>query len=118
LQSLREILEPCSFEARIAEKIQGFLGRKWLFEETRRWLEESTSRMLWLKAGPGIGNGINPARPVVVRSVDVALNLIKTFHFDAEESQALTPDADGVLALRGVHFVSEEPITLYFKITD
>jgi tetratricopeptide (TPR) repeat protein len=55
LQKLREILEPRTFEARIVEKTNGFSGRRWLFEETRRWLEESTSRMFWLKAGPGIG---------------------------------------------------------------
>jgi tetratricopeptide (TPR) repeat protein len=55
LQKLREILEPRTFEARIVEKTQGFSGRKWLFEEAGRWLEESTSRMFWLKAGPGIG---------------------------------------------------------------
>ena len=55
LQKLREILEPRTFEARIVEKTEGFSGRKWLFEETRRWLDESTSRMFWLKAGPGIG---------------------------------------------------------------
>jgi len=56
LQKLREILDPHpGFEARIAEKTRGFSGRKWLFEETRRWLEENDSRMFWLKAGPGIG---------------------------------------------------------------
>jgi tetratricopeptide (TPR) repeat protein len=55
LQKLREVLEPRTFEARIVEKTQGFSGRAWLFEETRRWLEETTSRMFWLKAGPGIG---------------------------------------------------------------
>lgn len=55
LQQLREILEPKTFEARIVEKTQGFSGRQWLFDETRHWLEKTHSRMLWLRAGPGIG---------------------------------------------------------------
>lgn len=55
LQKLRELLEPQTFEARIAEKTHGFSGRRWLFEEVRRWLEGTTSRLFWLKAGPGIG---------------------------------------------------------------
>ena len=55
LQRLKDILVPTEFEARIIEKSQGFYGRQWLFDTTRTWLDESTSRMFWLKAGPGIG---------------------------------------------------------------
>lgn len=72
LQNLREILEPRTFEARIVEKTNGFSGRSWLFEETQNWLEKSTSRMFWLKAGPGIGKSsfaahlAHQARSVVV----------------------------------------------------
>lgn len=55
LQKLREILDPRSFEARIAEKTTGFFGREWLFDALQSWLDNSTSRMFWLKGSPGIG---------------------------------------------------------------
>lgn len=64
LQTLREVLRPRSFEARIIEKTEGFFGREWLFDETRRWLDQSSSRLFWLKAGPGIGKSAFAAKLV------------------------------------------------------
>jgi tetratricopeptide (TPR) repeat protein len=62
LTRLREILDPRSFESRIAEKTDGFFGRAWLFDAASIWLDESTSRLLWLKAGPGIGKSAFAAK--------------------------------------------------------
>ena len=62
LQRLKDILVPTEFEARIIEKSQGFYGRQWLFDATRTWLDESTSRMFWLKASPGIGKSAFAAK--------------------------------------------------------
>jgi tetratricopeptide (TPR) repeat protein len=55
LQKLRDILDPKSFEARIVEKTFNFHGRQWLFDAAHDWLDNSNSRMFWLKGGPGIG---------------------------------------------------------------
>ena len=62
LQRLRDILVPSGFEARIVKKTQGFYGRQWLFDATRTWLDDSTSRMFWLKASPGIGKSAFAAK--------------------------------------------------------
>jgi hypothetical protein len=62
LQLLKDILVPSGFEARIIEKIEGFFGRQWLFEATQDWLDNSTSRMFWLKASPGIGKSAFAAK--------------------------------------------------------
>ena len=55
LQKLRDILDPRSFEARIVEKTTNFHGRQWLFDVAQDWLDNSTSRMFWLKGSPGVG---------------------------------------------------------------
>ena len=55
LQKLRDILDPRSFEARIVEKTTNFHGRQWLFDAAQDWLDNSTSRMFWLKGSPGVG---------------------------------------------------------------
>jgi tetratricopeptide (TPR) repeat protein len=55
LQRLKDILEPKSFEAEIISKIEGFYGRRWLFEECKEWLDHSKNRLFWLKGSPGIG---------------------------------------------------------------
>jgi hypothetical protein len=55
LQKLRDVLDPRSFEARIVEKTTNFRGRQWLFDAAQDWLDNSTSRMFWLKGSPGIG---------------------------------------------------------------
>jgi hypothetical protein len=62
LQRLKDILVPSGFEARIIEKIEGFFGRQWLFEATQDWLDNSTSRMFWLKGSPGIGKSAFAAK--------------------------------------------------------
>jgi hypothetical protein len=62
LQLLKDILVPSGFEARIIEKIEGFFGRQWLFEATQDWLDNSTSRVFWLKASPGIGKSAFAAK--------------------------------------------------------
>jgi len=62
LQRLKDILVPSGFEARIIEKTEGFFGRQWLFDATQNWLDNSTSRMFWLKASPGIGKSAFAAK--------------------------------------------------------
>jgi len=62
LQKLRDILDPRSFEARIVEKTSNFHGRKWLFDAAQEWLDNSTSRMFWLKGSPGVGKSAFAAK--------------------------------------------------------
>jgi TIR domain/NACHT domain len=62
LQKLRDILDPRSFEARIVEKTANFHGRKWLFDAAQDWLDNSTSRMFWLKGSPGVGKSAFAAK--------------------------------------------------------
>ena len=62
LQRLKDILVPSGFEARIVQKTEGFFGRQWLFDATQDWLDNSTSRMFWLKASPGIGKSAFAAK--------------------------------------------------------
>lgn len=55
-QALREVLRPSSFESKIAQHLEGFVGRKWIFDAYSHWLNhEPQSRIFWLKAGPGVG---------------------------------------------------------------
>ena len=64
LQRLKDILEPKSFEAEIIAKIEGFYGRRWLFEGCRQWLDQSQNRLFWLKGSPGIGKSAFAAKLV------------------------------------------------------
>jgi tetratricopeptide (TPR) repeat protein len=64
LQRLKDILEPKSFEAEIIAKIEGFYGRRWLFEECNHWLNHSKNRLFWLKGSPGIGKSAFAAKLV------------------------------------------------------
>lgn len=64
LQRLKDILEPRSFEADIVSKIEGFFGRRWLFEACDHWLNQTTRRLFWLKGSPGIGKSCFAAKLV------------------------------------------------------
>jgi len=64
LQRLKDILEPRTFEADIISKIEGFYGRKWLFDACEQWLNTSTNRLFWLKGSPGIGKSCFAAKLV------------------------------------------------------
>ncbi|MBU3580437.1 tetratricopeptide repeat protein [Polynucleobacter sp. AP-Capit-er-40B-B4] len=64
LQRLKEILEPRTFEADIIKSIEGFYGRKWLFEACEQWLNTSSNRLFWLKGSPGVGKSSFAAKLV------------------------------------------------------
>ena len=64
LQRLKDILDPRTFEADIIAKIEGFYGRRWLFEACDHWLNTSTNRLFWLKGSPGIGKSCFAAKLV------------------------------------------------------
>ena len=64
LQRLKDILEPRTFEADIVSKIEGFFGRRWLFEACDHWLNQTTHRLFWLKGSPGIGKSCFAAKLV------------------------------------------------------
>ncbi len=54
--ALREVLTPASFESKFAQHIPGFVGRDWVFDAYRHWLEKQPeSRLFWINAGPGVG---------------------------------------------------------------
>ena len=54
LSELKKILKPCTFEAAIINSVEGFFGRRWLFDSIDAWLK-TNSRLFWLKGTPGIG---------------------------------------------------------------
>lgn len=64
LQRLKETLEPRTFEADIIKSIEGFYGRKWLFDACEQWLNTSANRLFWLKGSPGIGKSAFAAKLV------------------------------------------------------
>lgn len=53
--TLRRTLLPASFESRVTQHLPGFIGREWVFDAYRAWLQRPESRVFWLKAGPGVG---------------------------------------------------------------
>jgi tetratricopeptide (TPR) repeat protein len=53
---LREALLPASFEAKIAQHVPGFIGREWIVDAYRHWVDhQPESRLFWINAGPGVG---------------------------------------------------------------
>jgi len=64
LQNLKDILDPRTFEAEIIRDVDGFFGRKWLFDQCNDWLNHSSNRVFWLKGGPGIGKSSFSAKLV------------------------------------------------------
>ncbi len=54
-RALRQVLSPASFDSRITQHIPGFVGRQWVFDAYRAWLDNPDSRVFWIKAGPGVG---------------------------------------------------------------
>lgn len=74
LQTLRDILQPHTFEALVARKTLGFSGRQWLFDRYERWLASGSSRLFWIKGAPGIGKSafaaalVSRAKTVVIGS--------------------------------------------------
>lgn len=76
LQRLKEILEPKTFESEIIKKIDGFFGRKWLFQACDQWLNNSTNRIFWLKGSPGIGKSSFAAK-LVHQSNSVVVGFFK-----------------------------------------
>ena len=64
LQRLKDILDPKTFEADIINNVQGFYGRKWLFDAFDSWLDHSKNRLFWIKGGPGIGKSSFAAKLV------------------------------------------------------
>jgi DNA polymerase III epsilon subunit-like protein len=63
LAELKEILKPITFEAAIISSVDGFFGRKWLFEAVEQWLK-TDNRLFWLKGAPGIGKSSFAAKLV------------------------------------------------------
>ena len=63
LAELKEILKPTTFDAAIIHSVEGFFGRKWLFEAVHEWLT-TDNRLFWLKGTPGIGKSSFTAKLV------------------------------------------------------
>src|ERR1700730_7607620 len=49
------ILEPWDFKPLLAEKIKGFTGREWLFQEIDEWRARGSSAVLLIAGEPGVG---------------------------------------------------------------
>lgn len=53
---LQNLLKPIEFKSEIKKHIKFFTGRRWLLDEIRSWLEDtSASKVFWLTGGPGVG---------------------------------------------------------------
>jgi WD40 repeat protein len=49
------VLEPWDFRPLLAEKIKGFTGREWLFQEIDEWRARGSSAVLLIAGEPGVG---------------------------------------------------------------
>jgi WD40 repeat protein/serine/threonine protein kinase len=49
------VLEPWDFKPLLAEKIKGFTGREWLFQEIDEWRARGSSSVLLIAGEPGVG---------------------------------------------------------------
>ena len=63
LSELKKILKPRTFDAAIINSVEGFFGRKWLFDSIDAWLK-TDNRLFWLKGTPGIGKSSFAAKLV------------------------------------------------------
>lgn len=63
LGDLFQILTPSSFTSDIIQSVEGFFGRKWLFDAYRKWLP-TDKRLFWVKGSPGIGKSSFAAKLV------------------------------------------------------
>ena len=52
---LQRLLEPWDFTPFLAEKIKGFVGREWLFQEIEKWRSKANPAVLLIVGEPGIG---------------------------------------------------------------
>lgn len=53
---LRRVLDPCTFDGKFEQYVEGFTGREWIFDEFEAWIKQGPSaRVFWLKSGPGFG---------------------------------------------------------------
>ena len=53
---LLKALEPISFAADISKLLKDFTGRRWVFEEVDRWLQDTEGdKIFWITGAPGIG---------------------------------------------------------------
>ncbi len=53
---LERILNPITTESKIVQHVPSFVGREWIFNAYREWVDQKTdSRLFWIKAGPGVG---------------------------------------------------------------
>jgi tetratricopeptide (TPR) repeat protein len=53
---LERILNPITTESKIVQHLPSFVGREWIFDAYREWVDQKTdSRLFWIKAGPGVG---------------------------------------------------------------
>ncbi len=94
---LREALQPASFEAKIAQHVPGFIGREWIVDAYRHWVDhQPESRLFWIKAGPGVGKSAIAANLAHrQRSAIVA-----SWFCDAKSSELKDPNK----ALRSIAF--------------
>jgi hypothetical protein len=53
---LFNVLKPLSFDSELRFRQDKFTGRRWVFEEIDRWLnDQNASRVFWISGGPGVG---------------------------------------------------------------
>jgi hypothetical protein len=53
---LQSVLKPIHFKAEIQRYTENFIGRKWILEDIRSWLnDENSSKVFWITGGPGVG---------------------------------------------------------------
>lgn len=55
-EALRKVLQPVAFESYFARYLEGFVGRDWIIDVYRDWVNhQPDSRVFWIKALPGFG---------------------------------------------------------------
>ena len=86
-EALREVLSPASFESKLAQHVEGFVGREWVFDAYEEWLQRPDSRLFWLKAGPGVGKTAIAAQLVMRQRGTV----IGSWFADAKSGELCNP---------------------------
>jgi tetratricopeptide (TPR) repeat protein/ribosomal protein S27E len=94
---LERVLSPITAESKIVQHVPGFIGREWIFDAYRNWVDHKPdSRLFWIKAGPGVGksaiasNLIHRERSAIVAG----------WFCDAKSSERKDPNS----ALRSIAF--------------
>lgn len=79
-------LQPLDFSADIAQHVQNFAGRKWIFDRIDTWLDTPNAlRIFWINGSPGVGKTAIASYLCHKRREVVAFHLCRHGHDDKSD---------------------------------